>query len=132
MEITLAPPHITAFQCFTTDKAASACKMYLPECHLDSALDLVGALAIAFGIDQDELWLRVRDAVVVDDHEIQTGVEGWLRAYAISRKQYLHYVVNHRWPADGLFVWLAVRVMHQHLNLLHVSGIWTSRKSEQK
>ncbi len=31
---------------------------------------------------------------------------------------------------DGWFLWLAVQVVRQHMNLIHTSGIWTSHHSE--
>ena len=61
------------------------------------------------------------------DREVQTAVESWLISYSITRKQYLCFMVNKRKPIDGLFLWLSIYTMKQHLNVLHVSGIWTSR-----
>ena len=39
-------------------------------------------------------------------------------------------MVNRRHPVDGLFLWLAVWVVRQHMNLIHASGIWMSCYSE--
>ena len=64
------------------------------------------------------------------DREVQTAIESWLISYGITWKQYLCFVVNRRKPIDGLFLWLSVHTMKQHLNVLHASGIWTSRCSD--
>ncbi len=126
MEITSAPPHITAFQHFNTESATMACKRYLPECALDTAPDLVMAVALALGMEPEILHLHVQDTVVCNDQEIQVAVESWLINYGITKKQYLCFVVNHRKPVDRLFVWLSVHVMQQHVNILHASGVWMS------
>ncbi len=39
-------------------------------------------------------------------------------------------MVNRRCPVDGLFLWLAVWVAKQYVNLIHASGIWTLCHSE--
>ena len=68
MEITGTPPHVTAFQCFNTESAMTACKRYLPECALDSA--------------PDELW-HYKEAVPLIHCELQkTG--GWAVCLAVS------------------------------------------------
>ncbi len=38
------------------------------------------------------------------DREVQIAIESWLISYGITRKQYLHFVVNRRKPIDGLFL----------------------------
>ena len=48
----------------------------------------------------------------------------------ITRKEYLCQIVNRKSVADGLFLWLSVHACQQHLNVLHLRGIWTSRRSE--
>ena len=126
MEITSTPLHITAFQCFDTDGAVVACKRFLPERALDSHPDLLSALLAAFGEDVDDLQIQVRDVVLGSDHEIQVAIEQWLMSYGLSQKQYLHFVVNHHHPIDGLFLWIVVHLHHQHINIMHVSGVWTS------
>ncbi len=83
-----------------------------------------------FNIGQDNLQIQVRDMISLDDKEVQTAVAGWLEKYGLTHKEYLHYVVNRRCPVDGLFLWLAVRVARQHVNLIHASVIWTSHHSE--
>ena len=121
------PPHITVFQCFDTDGAVVACKRFLPERALDSHPDLLSA---AFGEDVDDLWIQVRDAILGSDHEIQVAIEQWLMSYGLLWKQYLHFVVNHHCPIDGLFLWIAVHLHRQHINIMHVLGVWTSRWSD--
>ncbi len=59
MEITGAPPHVTTFQHFNTESAMMVCKRYLPEHALDSAPDLVMAVALALGTEPETLHLCV-------------------------------------------------------------------------
>ncbi len=103
---------------------------YLPERAIDSYPDLLGALSVAFGIQPDDLHVCVCNMFTSMDREVQTAVENWLISYSIMRKQYLHFVVNRRKPIDGLFLWLSVHTMRQHINVLHASGIWTLRCSD--
>ena len=124
------PPHITSFQRFNTDSAAKACKHYLPEQDINSAADLLGTVSGAFGINPDTLRIFVRDQVTSDNREAQIAIENWLISYGITKKQYLHFVVNRCKPIDGLFVWLAVHATRNHLNILHASSVWTSRRSD--
>ncbi len=126
MEITGAPPHVY----FNTESAMMVCKRYLPECALDSAPDLVTVVALALGMKPEILCLCVQDVVVCNDQEIQVAVESWLMNYSITKKQYLCFIVNCRKLVDGLFVWLSVHVMQQHVNILHASGVWTSWRSD--
>ncbi len=46
------------------------------------------------------------------------------------KKQYLRHVVNRYHSIDGLFLWLSVNVAKRYLNILHVSGVWTSHRSD--
>ena len=130
MEITAAPLHITSFQRFDADAGTQACHRYLLERAIDSYPDLLGALSPAFGIQPDDLCVHVHDMFTSMDREVQTVVENWLISYSIMRKQYLCFVVNRRKPIDGLFLWLSVHTMRQHINVLHASGVWTSRCSD--
>ncbi len=130
MEITSTPLHITAFQHFNTDGAVVACKRFLPERVLDSHPDLLSALSAALGVDADDLWIQVRDAVLGSDCEIQVAIKQWLMSYGLSQKQYLHFVVNHHHPIHSLFLWIVVHLHHQHINIMHVSGVWTSQRSD--
>ncbi len=66
---------------------------------------------------------------VTPDRELQDAIALWLNWYHLTRKQYLRHVVNKNMGADGLFVWLSTHAAQSHLNLVHVSGIWTSWKS---
>ncbi len=104
------------------------CKRYLLERAIDSYPDLLGVLSVAFDIQPDDL--HVYDMLASTDREVQTAVESWLMSYGIMRKQYLHFIVNRRKPIDGLFLWLSVHTMRQHVNILHTSGIWTLRCSD--
>ncbi len=72
----------------------------------------------------------MRDQVTSDDREAQIAIENWLISYGITRKQYLCFVVNRCKPIDGLFVWLVVYATRNHLNILHTSGVWTSRRND--
>ncbi len=85
---------------------------------------------MAFGIQPDDLCVCVHDMFTSTDREVQTVVENWLISYGIMRKQYLHFVVNRRKPINGLFLWLLVHTMRQHINVLYVLGIWISRCSD--
>ncbi len=125
MKITTMPLHITSFQRFNVDSAMNACCHYLPEWVINSAADL-----LALGINLDVLRTLVRDQVLKHDHEIQTAVENWFICYGITKKQYLHFIINRHKPIDGLFVWLAVHATKSHLNILHTSGVWTSCHSD--
>ncbi len=107
------------------------CKQYLPERSIDSIPTLFEALTKALDIEPDELWIQVRDLITTDDHEVQIIVAGWLEKYGMMRKEYLHYVVNRKHLVNSLFLWLVVRVAQQHVNLIHTSGIWTSRCSKR-
>ncbi len=66
----------------------------------------------------------------MDDRELQTIIEHWLMNHGVTRKEYLRRIVNRRAIPDGLFVWLACWAKHQHLNIVHSNGVWSSRKSE--
>ncbi len=50
--------------------------------------------------------------------------------YGIMKKQYLRNVVNRSHTINGLFLWLSVNVTKKHLNILHISGVWTSCRSD--
>ncbi len=126
----MTPPHITSFQRFNADSAAKACKCYLPEHDINSAADLLGEVSGTFGIDLDALRILMRDQVTSNDREVQIAIENWLISYGITKKQYLCFVVNRCKPIDGLFVWLVVHTTRNHLNILHASGVWTSRRSD--
>ena len=64
------------------------------------------------------------------DFEIQTTIADWLNIHGLSRCQYARSMSCSEAKADGLFIWLAVQCVKQHLNLMHASGIWTLCKSE--
>ncbi len=106
------------------------CQRYLQEQAIDSYPDLLRALSLAFEIQPDDLHVCVHDMFTSTDREVQTVEENWLISYGITRKQYLCFVVNRRKPIDGLFLWLLVHTMRQHINVLHASGVWTSRCSD--
>ncbi len=87
-------------------------------------------LSAAFGIQPDDLHASVCNIFTSTDREVQTVVENWLISYSIMRKQYLSFVVNRRKLIDSLFLWLLVHTMRQHINVLHVLGVLTSRHSD--
>ncbi len=77
--------------------------------------------------DEVELWKGVRDLVFESHNEVAEVVDQWLLTAAVSRKQYLSCVVNRDLVIDGLFIWLAARWRGVHLNIMHTTGIWTTR-----
>ncbi len=64
------------------------------------------------------------------DFAVQTTIADWLNVHGLLRHQYARSMSSSKAKADGLFVWLAIQCIKQHLNLMHASGIWTLHKSE--
>ncbi len=38
--------------------------------------------------------------------------------------------MNRHHAIDSLFLWLSVNITRRHLNILHISGVWTSHRSD--
>ncbi len=129
LEVMKMLPHVTGFQHFDINSGMRACCHFLPERRLDSFPDLLGAVAHTLGQDPNTLRLLVHDVVQGNDRDIQTAVKGWLMNYGITKKQYLRNIVNRHHAIDSLSLWLSVNVAKKYLNILHVSGVWTSHRS---
>ncbi len=95
-----------------------------------SATSLVDALAQAFSMTEDELCKGVCELLYESHTDVARVVDTWLLDAGVTCKQYLSRVVNHGSAVDGLFVWLAANLMKQHINIIHATGIWTTRASE--
>ncbi len=130
MEITRTPPHLEGFQCFHVDQATEVTKRYLPERSFDSHASMLTAITHIFGTSEMEVQENVLLSFAAADFEIQATVTDWLNIRGITRGGYQRQLKNKKLPVDGLFIWLAVKHYHQHINLMHASGIWTSRHSE--
>ena len=87
-------------------------------------------MANAFHTTEDELRLKVRNLLYETHNETAKVCDEWLLCAGISCKQYLSRVVNRGAAIDGLFNWFATCSQNQHLNIVHVAGIWTTRASE--
>ncbi len=96
-------------QQFDMDKGTQECRRLLPECEFHSTSSLVEALAYALHTEEVELWKGVRDLVFESHNEVAEVIDQWLLTAAVSRKQYLSWVVNRDSVIDGLFIWLAAR-----------------------
>ena len=130
MDFTLTLPLLEGFQRFMTESAVNACHKLLLEHALDSSPTLLMALSGLFDMQPDDLHLRVGNLIARDDREIQSVISTWLDHLGLSRKQYLRRVVNTSKDIDGLFLWLVLREVQQHINLVHSDGVWTSHKSD--
>ncbi len=62
--------------------------------------------------------------------EIAETIDSWLLCTKTSRAQYMTKVVNRKSVVDGLFTWMAAVSQNCHLNILYMTGIWTTRCSE--
>ena len=130
MEITRTPVILEGLQRFTSEQATEALWHYLPDRSFDSHSSMVAALSCTFGMSELELHQSILQKFDKSDFDIQTIVANWLNTRGVTRHQYARSIRSANSRVDGLFVWLAVQCAWQHLNLMHASGIWTSRRSE--
>ena len=91
---------------------------------------MVAALSHTFGISESELCQSVLQKFDESDFDVQTMVADWQNTRGVTRHQYARSIRGANSKVDGLFIWLVVQCVWQHLNLMHASGIWTSRRSE--
>ena len=92
--------------------------------------DLVPALYMALKVSERDLRVYVQDEFLNRKSFIHTTVQRWLESGLLSEAQLLTKYTTLGGKVDGLFMWLASITSCLHLNLVHDSGIWTTRASE--
>ncbi len=106
------------------------CEQNLHGWEITLVKELVGALCVALGASEMDLYQRVLNQLLNTNSFTWTMIEHWIEASDLSIGEFLWHYMTMGATVDGLFIWLSSVSFQIHLNLVHNSTVWMTRSTD--
>ncbi len=116
-------------QCLLDSVANAWCAHNLPTPSLERTNCLSRALEISLGMSEADQHLCIKQVLSGGSVKVNCALDEWLQQIGLTHAHYIAAVSNMGIALDGLFIWLIVQCLGVHLNLIHLNGIWSTRRS---